>query len=188
MTNLVNCNISFHTNDDDKDWDTELTVVVYDSEKRAAARISNNFGRFPDHEDNGPFSLKIYNQSSLEKLQSGYVDLRIDPNGHDTWKFNFFLDLIFDDGTRLSGGQDGLVLTQDKRSQSFGLNGILKRQDTALNSVFTTSAVTRSIHYGPNYSFLKPTSTSKPKEKDDDGKSLNTSSENIETPLIRSRL
>lgn len=129
MAKLANCNISFHTNDDDKDWDTELTVIVYDEDKKVAARISNNFGKFPNDSNNGPFSLTIYNQSSIDKLQKGSVDIKISPNGNDTWKFNFFLDLQFDDGSRLSGGADGLVLTQNNRSQSFGLTGIVNHEN-----------------------------------------------------------
>jgi hypothetical protein len=125
MPNLKNCTISFHTNDDDKDDDTHVTVTVRDSNQVIAARIDSDFGHFDDHSDNGPFGLVIKNQSKKEVLQTGNVTIRIDPNGHDTWKFNFYLDLIFDDGSRLSGGADGLDLNQDRRETTFGLDGIL---------------------------------------------------------------
>jgi hypothetical protein len=53
------------------------------------------------------------------------VTIRIDPNGHDTWRFNFYLDLVFDDASRLSGGADGIEVNQNRREESFGLEGIL---------------------------------------------------------------
>lgn len=125
MPNLANCTIKFHTNNEDKDSDTHVTVSVRDANQVIAARIDNDFGHFDDNSDSGPFGLLIKNQSSKAVLQAGNVMIRIDPNGHDTWRFNFFLDLVFDDGSRLSGGADGLELTQDRRDQTFGLDGIL---------------------------------------------------------------
>lgn len=125
MAALVNATIQFHTNDEDKDDDTHVTVTVVDSNQVVAARVSNDFGHFDNNSDDGPFGLTVQNPSSKDALQSGRVTIHIDPNGHDTWRFNFFLDLIFDDGSHLSGGADGLELTQDRREQTFGLQGIL---------------------------------------------------------------
>jgi len=125
MPNLKNCTVKFHTTDNDKDGDTHVTVTVRDSNQVVAARVDNDFGHFDDNSDNGPFGLLIKNQSGKEVLQTGNVTIRIDPNGHDEWHFNFFLDLVFNDGSRLSGGADGLSLSHDRREQSFGLEGIL---------------------------------------------------------------
>jgi hypothetical protein len=126
MPTLANSTVRFHTNDEDKDDDTHVTVTVNDDNNVIAARISNDFGHFDDHSDAGPFGLEIQNASEKGDLQRGAVLLRIDPNGHDTWRFNFFLDLEFSDGSHLSGGSDGLELTQDRREQQFGLSGILR--------------------------------------------------------------
>jgi hypothetical protein len=125
MAILTNCNIKFHTNNEDKDDDTHVTVTVHDSNNVVAARVSNDFGHFDDNSDTGPFALAVQNASDKEVLQRGNVTLRIDPNGNDTWRFNFFLDVQFSDGSHLSGGADGLALTQDRREQNFGLDGIL---------------------------------------------------------------
>jgi hypothetical protein len=125
MPNLRNCTVKFHTNDEDKDADTHVTVTVRDSAQVVAARIDSDFGHFDDQSDSGPFGLLVKNQSSKAVLQAGSVTIRIDPNGHDTWRFNFFLELVFDDGTRLSGGANGLEMNQDRRETSFGLEGIL---------------------------------------------------------------
>ena len=125
MPKLRNATIKFHTNDDDKDDDTHVTVTVHDHGNVIAARIDNDFGHFDDHSDNGPFGLIVRNRSEKGTLQSGSVTIRIDPNGHDTWKFNFDLDLFFDDGSHLSGGAPGLGLNQNRKEQTFGLDGIL---------------------------------------------------------------
>lgn len=126
MPTLANSTVRFHTNDEDKDDDTHVTVTINDDNNVVAARISNDFGHFDDHSDAGPFGLEIQNASEKGDLQRGAVLLRIDPNGHDTWRFNFFLDLEFSDGSHLSGGADGLELTQDRQEQQFGLSGILR--------------------------------------------------------------
>lgn len=126
MALLRNARISFHTTDEDKDDDTHVTVTLVDDDGITAARISNDFGHFDDHSDSGPYALTILNPSRKDSLQSGKIILRIDPNGHDTWRFNFFIDMQFGDGTRLSGGANGLELTQDRRQQEFGIDGIVR--------------------------------------------------------------
>jgi hypothetical protein len=126
MPRLRNATIKFHTNDDDKDDDTHVTITVRDHGNVIAARIDNDFGHFDDHSDNGPFGLIVRNRSEKDSLQSGTVTIRVDPNGHDTWKLNFDLDLFFDDGTHLSGGAPGIVLAQNRKEQTFGLEGIME--------------------------------------------------------------
>jgi hypothetical protein len=125
---LANCTVSFHTNNEDKDSDTHVTIRVRDDNNVTAAFISNNFGHFDDNSDSGPFGLEIQNASTIESLQRGTVTIRVDPNGHDTWRFNLsLLSLLFSDGRRLSGSADGIELTQDRREQSFGISGLLKQ-------------------------------------------------------------
>ena len=123
---LVDARIRFHTNDEDKDADTHVTVTVEDFNQVVAARVSNDFGHFDDQSDSGPFSLETLNASTKDDLQRGRLMIRIDPNGHDTWRFGFFIQLVFSDGITLAGSADGLELTQDRRQQTFGLQGILR--------------------------------------------------------------
>jgi hypothetical protein len=126
MAILRNANIIFHTNDEDKDDDTNVTVNVFDSDGVLAARIQNDFGHFNDHSESGPYALIIHNPSLKSVLQNGNVTIRIDPNGNDTWRFNFLVDLVFDDGTHLSANGDGLELTEERQEQSFGISGIVR--------------------------------------------------------------
>jgi hypothetical protein len=46
------------------------------------------------HSDAGPFDLLIKQAATREALKTGSVAVKIEPNGNDTWRFNFFLDLL----------------------------------------------------------------------------------------------
>jgi hypothetical protein len=63
MALLRNARIGFHTNSDDKDSDTHVTVTLVDDDGIVAARISNDFGHFDDNSDSGPYSLTVLNPS-----------------------------------------------------------------------------------------------------------------------------
>jgi len=121
MAALTHASVLFHTNDEDKDDDSHVTVTVRDNVGNIAARIDDDFGHFNDHSDNGPFSLDVINPIEKTQMEQGNVTLRIDPNGNDTWRFNFTYELRFADGTTIAGENDGLELTQDRQQQSFGL-------------------------------------------------------------------
>jgi hypothetical protein len=118
---LTGAQITFHTNNEDKDDDTHVTVTVRAADGTIAARIDDDFGHFNDHSTNGPFGMLVVNPAVKDLLTRGNVTLRVDPNGNDTWRFNFFLDLAFSDGTHLNTEADGLELTQDRQQQSFAV-------------------------------------------------------------------
>jgi hypothetical protein len=119
---LQKATVSFHTNDEDKDADTHVTVWVRDKNGTTAAFVSDDFGHFNDHSDNGPFALQIKNQSSWNDLEQGATTVRIDPNGNDTWRFNVSVDLLFSDGSHLSTDGFGAELTQDRQQQTWGIS------------------------------------------------------------------
>jgi hypothetical protein len=121
MPNLTQAQVTFHTNDEDKDDDTHLTVTVRGSDGTIAARIDDDFGVFHDHSDHGPFGLLVINPAPKELLTQGNVVIRVDPNGNDTWRFNFFLDLTFSDNSHLNAQVDGLELTEDRQQQAFAI-------------------------------------------------------------------
>jgi hypothetical protein len=118
---LSAASIKFHTDDDDKDADTHVTVEVRDEGGTIAARIDDDFGLFTDQSDNGPFDLELMNKSSKESLRSGTVEIRVDPKGDDVWKFNYFLDLMFDDGSHLTSEASGLRLSDQQQEQEFAI-------------------------------------------------------------------
>ena len=118
---LVQTMVAFHTNDEDKDDDPHMTVTVRQSDGTIAARIDDDFGHFNDHSNNGPFGMLALNQANKADLRTGDVTRRVDPNGNDTWRFNFSLDVLFSDGSHLNIEADGLELNQDRQQQSFGI-------------------------------------------------------------------
>jgi hypothetical protein len=123
MPSLVNAMVSFRTNDDDKNKETNVTVEVSDNQGELAARISDPFGLFDDQTTNGPFDLELIKREDKSMLQGGTAMLRIDPAGDDSWNFNFLLELHFDDSTTLTASADGLQLNEHQlQSQTFGIS------------------------------------------------------------------
>jgi len=128
---LSRADITFHTNDDDKDADTRVDVQVRLSDQRTVvAQMSNYLGHFPDHSDAGPFTLLMVQPVSRSRLQTGNVDILIaatttlPPFGHgDTWRFNFVVDLLFEDGAHLIARANGVELKSRGVTdhQSFGI-------------------------------------------------------------------
>jgi hypothetical protein len=123
MATLTNATITFRTNDNDKDDNTHVIVTIHDAANQVAARISSDFEHFDNNSTHGPFGLTIENPSTFENLQTGSVAIHIDPVGHDTWKFNAYVDLYFSDGQHLSGEFGNQQLTQDNRDTSVGISG-----------------------------------------------------------------
>lgn len=120
---LRNAQVTFHTLDDDKDHDTHVTITVRNRDGIIVARIDNDFGHFTDRSDNGPFALMIINQASKTTLESGgTTTIRVDPNGNDTWRFNFELDLMFSDSSRLTSDANGLELNDERQQQTFAVH------------------------------------------------------------------
>jgi hypothetical protein len=93
MAVIRNASISFHTNNDDKDVDTHVTITLVDEDGVVAAPIDNNFGHFDDNIDSGAYALIITNPSAKTSLQSGKIIIRIDPNGHHTSRFSLYLSM-----------------------------------------------------------------------------------------------
>ena len=117
---LVGANITFHTNDEDKDNDTLVSVTVQKG-ATVVAQIEDRFQHFNDHSDAGPFDLLLVNRLTRDQLKTGKVKIAIKPNGNDTWRFNFFLDLRFSDGSHLFGRASRLQLTETFTTQDFGI-------------------------------------------------------------------
>lgn len=118
---LIRASVSFHTNDEDKDDDSRVDVTVRLMDQTVVASIADEFGHFDDHSDAGPFDLLIKQAATRGELKTGSVAVKIEPNGNDTWRFNFFLDLMFDDGAHLIAWANGIELTESRQEQSFGI-------------------------------------------------------------------
>jgi hypothetical protein len=118
---LIGASVSFHTNDDDKDHDTDVAVTVRLMDQTLVASIEGDFGHFNDNSDAGPYDLVIKQAATRGALKTGSVAIKISPVGDDTWRFNFFLDLLFEDRAHLIAWANGLEVTEDRQEQSFGI-------------------------------------------------------------------
>src|SRR5262245_58771209 len=121
MAILTHASVRFHTNGNDKDDNSHVTITVRDNDGLIVARLDDDFGHFNNDSDNGPFSLEILNPAEKASMGAGTVTARIDPHGDDEWDFNFSLRLRFSDGTTIACENDGLALNQDRQQQTFGL-------------------------------------------------------------------
>src|SRR5262249_31220692 len=100
---LTAATVSFHTDDENKDNDTHVTVTVRQREGYIAVRIDSDLRKFSDNSESGPFNLVVLNAARKSELRpGGNVTVRVDPKGNDVWQFNFFVDLIFSDESHLS--------------------------------------------------------------------------------------
>lgn len=121
---LIVAMISFHTNNEDKDDDTTVYVELEDFNRNTVAKIVSNFEYFRDDSDSLSYGLEISNNCEKTDLERGYINIRISPHGNDTWRFNFFLTLVFSDGSILSGRSSNLDLSEDNTTTIIPLQDI----------------------------------------------------------------
>ena len=113
---LTRASITFHTNDDDKDDDSQIILeVMLPGRKAVVAQLVGCVGHFSDHSDSGPYNLVLLRSVSRDDLKNGLIDFQIVPNGNDTWRFNFLLDLYFSDGGHLFAKGTGVELSYAAR-------------------------------------------------------------------------
>jgi hypothetical protein len=113
--------ISFHTNDEDKDHDTDAIVEIYAKNGRLVASGGIGSGqRFADNEDDGPFNLTTLDPSvTMSSLHGGTVRVVIKPWGDDTWRFNFSTLINFSGGGSLSVGRVGVQMSEEHEAYSW---------------------------------------------------------------------
>jgi hypothetical protein len=115
---LTGAVITFNTFDDDKDGDTFVRATVTGANGLAAV-TSGFFGLFPDQSTKGPFRMALRSGVTWDSLTDNHVHITITPNGNDTWKFGFEVDLTFSDGSFEPLFQDFTVLSQSNRDGDF---------------------------------------------------------------------
>jgi hypothetical protein len=108
---LVSAVASFHTNDDDKDWNTVLSIFL-NKGARELAKVTGISGLFPEHTDSGPFGLSVQGSILKKDLPGSSTRITITPVGNDMWRFNYHLDLAFSDGSHVTYDWPGLVLSE----------------------------------------------------------------------------
>ena len=109
--------VLFHTNDDDKDNDTGISVTIANGSVAEWHQTQNE--TFPDQSDR----TKVLNPSSvpLSALRGQLLQICISPNGNDTWRFNVTLTGTPSDGSRYFFTASSIQLTQDSRCRQWAL-------------------------------------------------------------------
>jgi hypothetical protein len=114
---ITGIKVIFQTGADDKDYDTRVDVTYKTAGDVIMGQKSDNGTRYPDQGVNtlpldlsgGPFSVA--------DLVNSKLDIRIYPNGHDTWRFDYDIQVSLDNGNTLDYPVRGWVLSQDNAFQ-----------------------------------------------------------------------
>lgn len=110
---LRNPKVNFHTNDDDKDDDTGITVTVIDGARQYAEWHQTQKTQYDNNSDT---SFALTGFIPAEKVAGSYLRICISPTGRDTWKFNVGLS---GDGYQASFSNH--KLTQDNTCEQTAL-------------------------------------------------------------------
>lgn len=125
--------IQFQTGDDDKDRDTRLNVdfvhagVVFASSQPVDDNpahdgiFSPTIDEFSDSMSTPWLTVPILANIRKDQLPQCTTKLHIQPIGHDTWKFDYWVRLHFSDGATDEQHFNGLTLSQDSKDASFPL-------------------------------------------------------------------
>ena len=118
---LQSMEITINTLNNDKDADTRLEVWINKAGEREAAYLDIQGQKFDDG------SIRIFqvppktNAMTRGEIPGSWVQLRIAPNGHDTWNFQFRVMLRFNDGTVYERAYGPSTLDQDARQGNYSL-------------------------------------------------------------------
>jgi hypothetical protein len=109
--------VLFHTNDEDKDNDTGLSVTIANGSVAEWHQTQNE--KYVDNSDH----VKELTPSAvrLDALKSQLLEICISPNGNDTWRFNVTLTGTPSDGSRYVFSANSIELTQDNRCRKWAL-------------------------------------------------------------------
>ncbi len=132
--------IQFHTNDDDLDDDSLLSVTFLHGSQIVAEALPQR-GSVPDSKNTGLFGLREINDFSdnqstpwlpvqvmpgvflrMDMLHQCSTKVRIDPQGNDTWRFNYWVRVRYNNQTTDEFHFDGHALSEKVRENSFPLN------------------------------------------------------------------
>ncbi|MBZ4323074.1 hypothetical protein [Streptomyces huiliensis] len=114
---LTAVEVTFYTTYDNKDHDTKVFTSVTDRTNKTIGTLGEHFGddEFSDGDADGPYALSLTEPATWSTMRDGRLRIRIEPNGHDTWKLNVRTTLFFSDGTRRHADQDNLAPSQRNR-------------------------------------------------------------------------
>jgi hypothetical protein len=127
MPTLTSAKITFQTGDDDKRKESSLDISVRDNSDQMVAQAVDSYGLFDNNTLNGPFDLQILNPADISIVQPGgslvvsWTPWSGGIGNTDEWHFGLSLVLGFSDGKHVAIAENGLRLTADQPTLTFGL-------------------------------------------------------------------
>ena len=121
---ITRVSVTFVTHNDNKDYDTSVSVVVQNRSSiflsQDLARL-DNFAGNQEFKDNPPstnsFVLPLAsNDIKLSQLTLPTYTVTIAPVGNDRWIFDCTVTITASDGTQFSSTKTGIILDQDNRT------------------------------------------------------------------------
>jgi hypothetical protein len=106
---LTSARVFFRTTDDNKDHNTNVTVNL-ECDQGTVATVSSTFGgEFRDDTDNGPFDMNTITRQPKNRIAGCRAHLIEQPRGDDEWHFNWWVELVFSDGSTVRRNGSGNV-------------------------------------------------------------------------------
>jgi hypothetical protein len=118
-TELVHASVRFHTNDDDKNDDTELVLSMQDASGAEVARyhVGKNT-HWNNGSDNTVNLALVAPRGTKDLIAAGQLIITEEPSGNDTWRFDADVNLQFSDGSQLHGIVANRQTTEKDRTTS----------------------------------------------------------------------
>jgi hypothetical protein len=124
---IKNLTINFHTlagNGSNKDGDTRASVSIHStSGKQYAGWTQQGEDEFGENSDK-PFALSIQEPLLIRDLAAARISFHVEPNGSDTWRFNYSLTGITTDGRNYSSGRNGCEISDEHKDREDALQVI----------------------------------------------------------------
>lgn len=112
---LTSVQVIFYTRNENKDHDTRLECWINLSGEREAA-YGQRYGEFSDWSTHVLYLTPKTNIMRKSDIPGSWLQIRIAPNGNDTWRFSCECTLYFSDGTVYRKGfPESTTLDQDSR-------------------------------------------------------------------------
>ena len=115
--------VEFRTNNDDKDDDTLVIIDISPFENGAKGQNIAGYtgylgGHLNDNSNSGTYTLSF--KPGFWNSGADYMlTVAIDPNGHDTWRFDCYLYIQIFNGPEKTYTFMGHALSQDVRSNDY---------------------------------------------------------------------
>jgi hypothetical protein len=113
--------VRFETRDDDKDHDTIVFLSLRKGNGEIVAKSEPINGHFANGETSVPYPLKLLKNVYRRDVLSCSLSIRIEPKGHDTWRFVPKIQLVYSSGEVVPKDFEYTVLSESSRERSFGL-------------------------------------------------------------------